>query len=37
MLIEDERYVFYMIVFNVVGKKNVFYLIVLVVVELDFL
>lgn len=37
MLVEDESYVFYMIVFNVVGKKNVFYLIVLVVVELDFL
>lgn len=35
MSVEDESYVFYMTVFNAAGKKNVFHLIALAVVELD--
>lgn len=35
MPIEYERYVFYMTVLNAVGKRNVFHLIALAVVELD--
>lgn len=35
MSIEYERYVFYMTVFNAAGKRNVFHLIALAVVELD--